>query len=66
MCDNYAVSLCVCVITRSYSSDSDSDSDSEYNSPCSYRQPSGRGQLLSRRYCTQSVWLFSCAARTAQ
>ena len=29
--------------------------------PCSYRQPSGRGQLLSRRYCTHSVWLFSCA-----
>jgi hypothetical protein len=33
--------------------------------PCSYRQPSGRGQLLSRRYCTHSVWLFSCALRTA-
>ena len=22
----------------------------------------GRGQLLSRRYCTHSVWLFSCAS----
>ena len=62
----YAVSLCVCVITRSYSSDSDSDSDSEYNSPSSYRQPNGNGQLLSRRYCTHSVWLFSCASRTAR
>ena len=28
-------------------------------------QPSGRGQLLSRRYCTHSVWLFSCASNTA-
>ena len=27
--------------------------------PCSYRRPSGRGQLLSRRYCKHSVWLFS-------
>ena len=36
------------------------------NSPYSYRQPGGRGQLLSRRYCTHSVWLFRCAFRTAQ
>ena len=35
------------------------------NSPCSYRQPVGRGQLLSRRYCKHSGWLFSCASRTA-
>ena len=60
------LSHCVCVITRSYSSDSDSDSDSgTCNSPCSYRQPSGRGQSLSRRYCTHSGWSFSCASRTA-
>ena len=26
-----------------------------FNSPCSYRQPNGNGQLLSRRYCTHSV-----------
>ena len=26
-----------------------------FNSPCSYRQPNGIGQLLSRRYCTHSV-----------
>ena len=32
--------------------------------PCSYRQPSGRGQLLSRRYCKHSVWLFQCAPCT--
>ena len=25
------------------------------NAPCSYRQPGGRGQLFSRRYCTHSV-----------
>ena len=35
------------------------------NSPRSYRQSHGRGQLLSRRYCTHSVWLFLCASRTA-
>ena len=29
--------------------------------PSSYDQSSGNGQSLSRRYCTQSVWLFSCA-----
>ena len=45
-------------------SDSDSDSDSEYNSPSSYRQPDGRGQLFSRRYCTHSRGSFSCAPRT--
>ena len=40
------------------------DLDDDYDvcsSPCSYRQPVGRGQLLSRRYCTHSGWLFSCA-----
>jgi len=36
------------------------------NSPSSYRQPSGNGQLLSRRYCTQSEWLFLCAKNTPQ
>ena len=36
------------------------------NSPCSYRQPSGNGQSLSRRYCRHSGWLFSCATRMAQ
>jgi len=35
------------------------------SSPPSYRQPRGRGQLLSRRYCKHSVCLFSCAIRTA-
>jgi len=44
--------------------DSDSDSD-EYNSPSSYRQPSGNGQSLSRRYCNHSECFFSCADRTA-
>ena len=42
---------------------SDSDSDSgTCNSPCSYRQLGGRGQLLSRRYCKHS----GCACRTAE
>ena len=36
------------------------------NSPRSYRQPDGNGQLLSRRYCKHSVCLFSCASRTAR
>ena len=36
------------------------------NSPRSYRQPDGNGQLLSRRYCKHSVCLFSCASRTAK
>ena len=66
-------SVCVCMRRACYYikfySDSDSDSDSDSaticNSPSSYRQPSGNGQLLSRRYCTQSVWLFLCAYRTA-
>ena len=35
------------------------------NLPRSYRQPGGNGQLLSRRYCTHSGWLFRCATRTA-
>jgi hypothetical protein len=40
-------------------SDSDSDSDSgTCNSPSSYRQLGGRGQLLSRRYCKHSGWSF--------
>jgi hypothetical protein len=36
------------------------------NTPSSYRQPSGNGQFFSRRYCTHSVWLFSCASSTAR
>ena len=57
-----ALSKCV-ITTWSYSSDSDSITR---NSPCSYRQPSGKGQSLSRRYCKQSGCLFSCALCTAQ
>ena len=36
----------------------DDDDDDDYvscSTPCSYRQPRGRGQLLSRRYCKHSV-----------
>ena len=70
------VSLCCCNKTKihprtndhsdSYSvSDSVSDSGT-CNSPCSYRQPDGKGQFLSRRYCTHSVWLFSCLVKKEQ
>jgi len=52
------VSVCV------YDSDSDSD-DNVYNSPCSYRQPSGKGHSLSRRYCKHSERFFRYATRTA-
>ena len=67
------VSLCCCNKTKihprtndcsdSYSvSDSVSDSGTR-NSPCSYRQPDGNGQLVSRRCCKHSVWLFSCLVK---
>ena len=56
-------SLSFCYYVKFYS---DSDSNSTIcNSPSSYRQPSGNGQLLSWRYCTHSGWLFRCAPRTA-
>jgi hypothetical protein len=57
------VSLCCCNKTKIHprtNDYSDSDSVSDYvsdsgtrNSPCSYRQPDGNGQLVSRRYC---IW----------
>ena len=56
-------SLSFCYYIKFYS---DSDSATSCNSPFSYRQPYGNGQLLSRRYCRHSGWLFSCALRTAQ
>ena len=70
------VSLCCCNKTKihprtndcsdSYSvSDSVSDSGTR-NSPCSYRQPDGNGQLVSRRCCKHSVWLFSCLVKKEQ
>ena len=55
-------SLSFCYYIKFYS---DSDSVTSCNSPFSYRQPYGNGQLLSRRYCRHSGWLFSCALRTA-
>ena len=63
-----------CIRMRKYyyyskksNSDSDSDSDSATicNSPSSYRQPSGNGQLLSRRYCKHSGW-WSLRAKSYQ
>ena len=49
LCESVCVSVC---ITKGLS--------------CTYdvrnvRQPRGNGQLLSRRYCRHSGWLFSCA-----
>jgi hypothetical protein len=56
----------VALLRRGGGNYSDSDSDSgTRNSPCSYDQPRGRGQLLSRRYCKHSVWSVRCASRTA-
>ena len=70
------VSLCCCNKTKIHPrtneySDSDSVSDSvsdsgTRNSPCSYRQPDGNGQLVSRRCCKHSVWLFSCLVKKEQ
>ena len=70
------VSLCCCNKTKIHPrtndySDSDSVSDSvsdsgTRNSPCSYRQPDGNGQFLSRRYRKHSVWLFSCLVKKEQ
>jgi hypothetical protein len=47
---------CACYVDDDSESESDSESDeyNGYNSPRSYRQPSGHGQSLSRRYCTHS------------
>jgi hypothetical protein len=49
--------------------DDDDDTDDDYyaarSCPSSYDQSSGNGQSLSRRYCTHSVWLFSCAPSRA-
>ena len=44
-------SLSICYYNKFYS---DSDSATSCNSPFSYRQPYGNGQLLSRRYCKHS------------
>ena len=49
------LSLSLCIRARVYD---------VRNVPSSYRQPNGNGQLLSRRYCTHSGWLFSRASRT--
>ena len=51
--------------------DDDDDDTDDYDyaarsCPSSHDQSSGNGQSLSRRYCTQSVWLFLCAYRTAR
>ena len=37
--------------------DTDDDDYAARSCPSSYDQSSGNGQLLSRRYCTQWVWL---------
>jgi hypothetical protein len=48
-------SLCVCVCVYDVN-----------KVPCSYRQPRGNGQFLSRRYRKHSRRLYLCAYRTAQ
>ena len=52
-------------ITSFWMCDDDCDDYDVCKVPSSYRQPGGRGQLLSRRYCTHSKCFFSCAQRTA-
>ena len=48
--------------------DGDDDDYVSCSTPCSYHQPRGRGQSLSRRYCkhSDSGWSCLCANRTAQ
>jgi hypothetical protein len=41
--------------------DTDTDDYAARSCPSSYDQSSGNGQSLSRRYCTQWVWLNRCA-----
>ena len=52
-------------ITSFWTCDDDYDDYDVCKVPSSYRQLGGRGQLLSRRYCTHSGRLFSCEQRTA-
>ena len=60
------------VSTTDDDDDDDDDDTDDYDyaarsCPSSYDQSSGNGQLLSRRYCTQWVWLNNrCAERTAR
>ena len=42
--------------------DTDDDDYAARSCPSSYDQSSGNGQSLSRRYCTQLVWLNRCAS----
>ena len=65
----YRVCVSLSLVSFYYKIYDDDDDDDDYvscSTPCSYRQPRGRGQLLSRRYCKHSGWLFSCASRTAK
>ena len=60
----YRVCVSLSLVSFYYKIYDDDDDDDDYvscSTPCSYRQPRGRGQLLSRRYCKHSGWLFSCA-----
>ena len=52
-----------------YDDDDDDDDDDDScvcNTPSSYRQPFGKGQLLSRRYCKHSGCLLKCAFCTTR
>ena len=53
-------SFLLSVSTTDDDDDDDDTDDDDYaarSCPSSYDQSSGNGQLLSRRYCTQWVWL---------
>ena len=45
-----------------YDDDTDDDDYAARSCPSSYDQSSGNGQSLSRRYCTQWVWLNRCVS----
>ena len=59
------VNVCVCISSLLVFKQSEyiqfsssvSESSATCNTPSSYRQPSGNGQVLSRRYCTPLVCL---------
>ena len=61
----FVCAIIVYSITSFWTCDDDYDDYDVCKVPSSYCQLGGRGQLLSRRYCTHSGRLFSCEQRTA-